>query len=178
MNDALWRAKRLGIDWIATIDLDEYVVVNNGISLNALPQYFQNKSEIGISKKTAIKMNSIPFGNNASDAEQGVKKELSLDYEYRRNISIDDYPMNRLKLFLNPAHAKGVNTHYLGGGPRRRILPAKASKLRVNHYRRPEKGVFYLQGDNVRHDPTLKDTFYDVVLASTRASIRDHAGIS
>lgn len=177
MNDALWRAKRLGIDWIATIDLDEFIVVDDGISLNALPQYFQNKSGIGISKKSAIQMNSIPFGNNASDAEQGVKKELTLDYVYRRNISIDDYPMNRHKLFLNPKHAKGVNTHYLGGGPRRRILPAKASKLRLNHYRRPENGVFYLEGDNVRHDSKLKDTFYDVVLASTRASIRDHAGI-
>ena len=150
------------------------------MSLNALPQYFQNnQSDIDISKYTAIQMNSIPFGNNASDAKQGAKKEeLSLDYVYRRNISIDDYPMNRHKLFLNPKHAKGVNTHYLGGGPRRNVLHAKASELRLNHYRVPENGVFQARGV-VTQDPRLKDTFYDIVLASTRDFIsRDHRGVS
>eukprot|EP00557_Chaetoceros_sp_GSL56_P012045 CAMPEP_0176479534 /NCGR_PEP_ID=MMETSP0200_2-20121128/1793_1 /TAXON_ID=947934 /ORGANISM="Chaetoceros sp., Strain GSL56" /LENGTH=532 /DNA_ID=CAMNT_0017875589 /DNA_START=262 /DNA_END=1860 /DNA_ORIENTATION=+ len=90
-NDALWRAKRMRLDWLAIVDLDEYIYCsvpwnsqnssrdsysndihthkNNGTILSGkLKQYLAMKQmEYNLlDNYGAVEMNSVPFGRNVN----------------------------------------------------------------------------------------------------------------
>jgi hypothetical protein len=168
MNDALWRAKRMGMNWIATIDLDEYIVVHGGEKGMSLQKYFgSNNITQGYA---AIRMNSIPFGLGRDEkGTTNATKTLVIDYVYRADTDMNGHIRDREKLFLNPWYAKALDTHYLRSGPNKRIYWEKPSNLRINHYRNPSSGVFKAGSKNLTRDSLLMDGFHDVIIAEIRA---------
>ena len=88
--DALYRAKRLGFEWLATIDIDEYLVLNNGKSAGTtkpLKEYFHSLKESSVPHNSiqSIRLTSVPFGSGQKQVQ-----ELYIDHVYRRFIDIDD----------------------------------------------------------------------------------------
>lgn len=168
MNDALWRAKRMGMDWITPIDLDEYIVIHDGDKDMSLQKYFESL-DISIRDYAAIRMNSIPFGLGRDQIRTvNATKKLVIDYVHRIDIDIEQHRKDREKLFLNPRYAKAVDTHYLGSGPNKRIYWEKGNILRINHYKNPSNGVFKAGGKNLTVDSKLMDGFHDIVVTEVR----------
>ena len=160
MNDALWRAKRMGLDWLSFIDIDEYIHIppahnpdNNGNSTILISNYLSNKT---ISQCMSIEMTSAPFGSDKNTKHEG-EPDLVIDYAYRKEIDINDKKRDRVKLIVNTHDVTSINIHFVGGdtGIRKcRLLKLKGDETRVNHYKNPEKGVF----PNKKNTPLVRDT--------------------
>jgi len=181
-NDALWRAKRMGMEWIVPSDFDEYVVFNppkskiDDNSSQIIPSFDQREHDQGAvsvsdidtlpkflktfqrgvgGRFVGIQMNSIPFGSNKNVEDvKNTPIDLSMDYVWRQRGIVESNFRSRYKLILNVTEATSVNIHYLGGSSsgNRKLWEPPSSELRINHYKKPESGVF-----NHKHgvlDPT------------------------
>jgi Domain of unknown function. len=167
-NDALWRAKRMRLDWLAIIDLDEYIFCGvSSISSRNITSYKGISGELKhylamkqiennlLEKFGAVEMNSVPFGRNV-DVEPDMKNDshkhnshhdgsqLLMDYTWRQKGDPNTFPFRRMKLIVNPLKVTSVNIHYIGGGDRAgvQVWSAPANDLRINHYRTPQDGVY------------------------------------
>merc|ERR1711966_248671 len=97
-TDALWRAKRLGVEWIANIDIDEYIAVRGGkTSGKPLAEYFHALRESLALKRpiASIQLASVPFGLNNSEFKRKEKKRVVIDHVYRKNIHLEDSTFRR-----------------------------------------------------------------------------------
>ena len=167
-NDALWRAKRLGLEWIVLSDVDEYIEVippkskaSNDLpqipsfggqavsvsDMETLPKFLKKtfpQNVVG-EKIVRIQLNSsIPFGRNQNAEKENAVKELSMDYKWRQQGILDSNISSRYKLIINVTEATSVNIHYLGGSSRgnKDLWTPPSRELRINHYKKPDRGVF------------------------------------
>ena len=176
MNDALWRAKRMDMDWIATIDIDEYVTLYNGTKVegNSLKEYFESveKSRLGFNI-SSVQMESLPYGNKFNIKK---KEDLEIDYIYRNNVSLEGkFPGGREKHFLHVKHVSAVNTHYIKeNGSMHNEIPRI---LRINHYRLPQDGIFK-GSHNIAEDTLLRDSFRDAIQNDIRSEVAATSSLS
>ena len=164
-NDALWRAKRMGLEWIVPSDVDEYVEfippkskTSNDLpripsfggqavsvsDMDTLPKFLKMFQNAVGEKFVGIQLKSIPFGRNQNVENENAVKELAMDYKWRQRGILDSNFNSRYKLILNVKEATSVNIHYLGGSSRgnKDLWTPPARELRINHYKKPDKGVF------------------------------------
>ena len=165
-NDALWRAKRMGLEWIAPFDFDEYIDITYPTMVNDLPydhsfgsavresdidtlpkflKKFQNTHFVKYPKFVGIQMKSVPLGRHGKDRAAGKETELTIDNVWRLKGAINTFRAPRCKLILNVTITTSIyNLHYLGGASTgdNWVWRAPAKEIRVNHYKNPQKGVF------------------------------------
>lgn len=164
-NDALWRAKRMGLDWMAFPDVDELVVVgefphSNHLTSSPLKTYLADFKAKHGDKYVGLFLRSVPFGKNI---DKKTKPELLIDYTWRQDLNLTkDCCGARHKLILDVDKAVGVNIHFYGKGPL--FNPKSADELRVNHYKRKDDGVFnmkyqWLRPPNIIEDTRLRDKY-------------------
>eukprot|EP00979_Chaetoceros_neogracilis_P013942 scaffold4221_cov137-Chaetoceros_neogracile.AAC.1 len=114
-RDALFRAKRIGIDWLSNVDNDEYIVIrhlhqeekksqdhllasaegtdeNQLQTVGILKEYVNAFSEKK-SKIRSLEINSIPFGSNQDD-EGGTlsTNEHLIDNQWRQRGDVNKLP--------------------------------------------------------------------------------------
>jgi len=174
MNDALFRAKRMGLEWLLNTDIDEYLFLNEEAnsfhdmnnSSSLLVQYMEGFSCTSIEE---IELNSIPFGG-------GTNTTLVIDHDFRKKQDLKDASFSRWKIFANVSSAPSLHIHNIDAGDRRNVLRAPTDQLRINHYKHPDMGVFVggwrsggaqgsiLGQDKIIQDSTMKDRFHDVLL--------------
>ena len=161
----------MDMDWIATIDIDEYVTLYNGTKVehNSLKDYFKSLDKLrwGLNI-SSIEMKSLPFGAAVNIEKEKDGKELVIDFVHRNNMDVDDETFHkqkkhfRAKQFLHVKHVSGIDTHYINENKERHH--ELASILRVNHYKNPEKhGVYRASSDNLIEDTLLRDSFRDAI---------------
>jgi hypothetical protein len=186
MNDALWRAKRMDLDWLAVIDIDEYIYIpfdqkqrgnehgnGTGTSLpRSLSSYLANQNNMGCS---AIEMASVPFGSNLSIDNDG-EQELLMDYVYRRKFNTNSTKRHRVKLIVDVKDVTSINIHYVGGdnGTRKcRYFHSKVEDIRLNHYKNPDKGVFNEEkvDTELEIDRSLMDGYHSLVMDELKKEI-------
>ena len=171
-NDALWRAKRMGLEWIVPIDFDEYVEItpptptmHEGLSAHVSPSHTDNDIDADMNttfpnfiksiknamgdEYVGMQMKSLPFGGNIQDQKQkgtaGKETELTMDNVWHEKGVLDSKVNRRYKLILNVTDTTSIyNLHYLGGTSTGKSLLYSflAREIRVNHYKQPDKGVF------------------------------------
>ena len=111
----LCRAKRMGIDWIAAIGVDEFITVYHAEKPDdgnlPLTHYFDKLGESN--DYASIALNSISYGSNFT--KEDPQKELLIDYVYTKNVwkGLDAERLYRHKQFLNVKLATGIATFYL-----------------------------------------------------------------
>jgi hypothetical protein len=180
-NDALWRARRLGFDWMAFTDLDEFLVIGNSSSGGGgnmernhapLKEYLEQTYDKMQNHEMydAIMLRSVPFGgNHVQQQEEDV--ELILDYTWRLNANLTEWWASRNKLLVRVPRVSTVNIHYIGN-PNGKLYEPPATEIRVNHYKQPELGVFngrkawYTTANNkdeIVQDTKLRDEYRDLV---------------
>jgi len=155
-NDALWRAKRMGLDWMAFTDVDELVDLGSSPLKTYLADF---KAKYG-GKYVGLFLRSVPYGKNI---ENETKPELLIDYTWRQDLNLTkDCCRARNKLIMDVAKASVVSLHYHGFG--RLFIPETTDELRVNHYKRKDDGVFnmkyhYLGPPHIIEDTRLRDKY-------------------
>jgi hypothetical protein len=178
-NDALWRARRLGLDWMAFVDLDELVVLTNASKYNTYHETHGNgpmksymtefaKKIVTDGLYLGIFLQSVPFGRNI-ESDPNSTKELLLDYTWRENASLyTDWWEARNKLIVDVKRVTSVNIHYMGiGGD---LYKANVTELRVNHYKERDRGVFNRQKEwlhakgDIIEDTQLVDDYHSKVI--------------
>mmetsp|Transcript_1878 Transcript_1878/g.3402 ORF Transcript_1878/g.3402 Transcript_1878/m.3402 type:complete len:510 (-) Transcript_1878:2414-3943(-) len=179
-NEALWRARRLGLDWMAFVDLDElvflanasdydsYHAVNNNSGDGPIKTYLHDFAANYGNAYLGIFLQSVPFGRNIQ-SDPSSTKELLMDYTWRENSSLyTDWWEARNKLIVNVKEVTSVNIHYIGVGGE--LYKAHVTKLRVNHYKDKDRGVFNRQRDwlsskgEIIEDTTLPNDYRDKVI--------------
>ena len=96
---------------------------------------------------SATEMNSICYGRRSPGSQ--MFKVYNIDYVFRRRGNPGTFPFMREKLILNVTDAESVKLHYLTATASQHndynlnAWKANANELRVNHYKTPDKGVFY-----------------------------------
>jgi len=186
-NDALYRASRMGLEWMAFIDLDEVVVLGPGAAGSGVGVHSKdvtgtltNSTETESSAPPpllhtyladfkaahsdgygAMFLQSVPFGKNIQETE--TELELQIDYTWREkgiNMSTKDCCKSRNKLLINVRKAASVNIHYfatIGGDGTKTYFPT-ADELRVNHYKKKEQGVFNMKRSWLGPPNVIEDT--------------------
>jgi hypothetical protein len=177
-NDALWRAKRLGLDWMAFPDLDELVVVgkstySNHLSSGPLKTYLANFKATHGDKYYGLLLRSVPYGKNI---ENETRPELLIDYTWRqdRNLTTDIFRARR-KVIVDVHKVNTVNIHYHGHG--RLFIPESPEELCINHYKKKDAGVYntfngWLSGRAIIEDTRLRDEYRHRIVERL-ASIRE-----
>jgi hypothetical protein len=100
-------------------------------------------------------MNSIPFGKNvfldktttATSVEtDSASPALMIDYVWRRNFNLSQYPFERFKQIYNPQSVWSVGVHYCwyaDDGTRSNVhLDPEEHGIHVQHYKKADRGVF------------------------------------
>lgn len=143
-NDGLWRAKRMGLDWFAAMDFDEYIRIDSpslsnnitfrssleafgpGVSvsdIDSLPKFLNVfKKRMG-EKYLGIQTNSIFFGRGPDEKEQRntnntadcYSKSFDIDYVWRQKGDPGKFGPDRYKLILDVSCSLSVFIHYLQG---------------------------------------------------------------
>ena len=195
-NDALWRAKRMGMDWFGALDSDEYIQIpsskqhsfndtlgvfaKDGLKpsdIDTIPRYLQIFREQLGNRYLGIRMNSIPFGKGFNE----TSFDHLIEYTWRPAGDIGKIPMQRWKLLLNVTCNDYVEIHYQHKGPacpkhsNRAVWTPNANDLHFNHYKLPFRGVSR-KGDKaiikdpnkVEQDTSLADAYGDKLLTEAR----------
>lgn len=177
-NEALWRARRLGLDWMAFVDLDELVVLCNASKYKTyhatngngpIKTYLEDfTANYGNSNFLGIFLQSVPFGRNI-EIDPSSTKELLMDYTWRENSSLyTDWWEARNKLIVKVKEVTSVNIHYIGVGGD--LYKPHVTELRVNHYKEKDRGVFNRQRDwlhakaDILEDKQLQYDYRDRVI--------------
>jgi Glycosyltransferase family 92 len=160
-NECLYRAKRMNIEWMTVHDTDEFIVLDDseetkkqgnmpGSSLTSPTAAATSIKEflaLFVSspawndKYGAVQLNSIPFGRNPKKEDMNVSLEnrLLLDWTWRSNMSLAEYPIARYKVIVRPINVHYVNIHYIHSGKQPMLIPANV--LRLHHYKNADKSV-------------------------------------
>ena len=79
--DALWRAKRMDMDWMAFVDLDEFVVcLNHASVIPNVKEFLKPFQETYGQQFSGVFLKSIPFGRNMELPHPG---NMMLNYTWR-----------------------------------------------------------------------------------------------
>jgi hypothetical protein len=190
-NDALYRASRMGLEWMVFPDLDELVALVTSTLSNAtmsnltatIPSSPALQSYLTDFKLThgdtygAIFLQSVLFGRNVQNKS---KLELQIDYTWRQklNLTASHCCTARNKLLLDMRQAPvSVSIHYYIADRRPTIYHPTADELRINHYKRKDEGVFnmkykYLGPPEILEDTRLRDEYRDRIVQQI-TSIRE-----
>jgi hypothetical protein len=182
-NDALWRARRMGLEWMAFPDLDELVVLGNSAlhsnisftSTTPLKSYLADYKATHGDKYTGIFLRSVPYGKNVHETK---KPELMIDYTWRQNLNLTlhcCYARNKLILDVHKNNA--VSLHFEASDGKNLFVPKTTDELHVNHYKKRDMGVFnmkhkWLRPPDIIDDTRLRDEYRNRVVELT-LSIRE-----
>jgi hypothetical protein len=176
-QQCLYRAKRHGLDWLMTNDVDEYLWVHQLETATSratnpkLPQALYQRNGIPKLKqflKQYEKVSSI--GALAVDgwAFGGVKQKINatLPFDYCER-TVKPGVGGRTKLIYRVPRAKRIGVHWLLEGGKTVVLPI--TDIRWNHYRSPTKGIFgHSSKQDVVCDSSLPNRYREAVLESMR----------
>jgi hypothetical protein len=185
IHDCIYRSKQLGLEWIATPDVDEYIHVVDTNStniyntatkqprqqqqqeplllhfLNTLYPTQEDRDKIG-----GLVMKSIPFGRNRRLDPPNKTYPLLLDYVYRKQGNLSDHNVfshDRQKVIMNPNTVKYVTVHNINvGGPMVRL--SASTQVHLQHYKNPYKGPFRSSNYSIILDDRLSRKFRDRVM--------------
>ena len=142
---------------------------------------------------SSLIMHSIPFGSNNFIVEQPADEDnlhlssndydnnklasssLMLDYVWRRNWNLSEYPLYRHKQIYSPRHAWSIGVHYCWMADKDTkkdvVLPAAEDGLYVQHYKLAHKGVYknheknmIKSVDELRMDTRLRDNYREALV--------------
>ena len=169
MNDCLYTSKKLGFDWVAMTDVDEYISIPGGkpneepsamssFLLETLPLQYPGKDY------ASVQLPSAGYGRKKD--EESPPFEMNLDYVHRyfKNASKNKMAPNlRQKHILKPKEVFEIYVH--------RILESTMPVLeihegaRLNHYKNPSKGWPFNEArwSILGEDTELRDSFRDAV---------------
>lgn len=166
MTDMFWNARFLGMKWLLNIDIDEYFWFDSEYdnSTDPVKSYlgaFQNSSKVG------IHLNSISYGANRSiEYDQHVPREncTILDYVFRQKIDVRRVQWDRLKMIANiqSDQLQGLTHHGCHEGFRNKVCPTYRelpSIARINHYKKPEYGVFNKTKETIQGLDQIENDF-------------------
>lgn len=156
----LYRAKKYGLKWIMTNDIDEYLWLSklesqtSELSQNEPPlkrflETFREANNLG-----ALKISSWSFGRH------GNESSFPLDIEYTHHAAKPS--TERSKLIYHVPVATNIGIHYLVQGGEAQTLPA--TEARWNHYRRPHLGIHEKSKLPPIRDSSLPDKYKEPML--------------
>jgi hypothetical protein len=170
LNQCLYMAKRYGVEWFTTTDVDEYIWVSDDreSTMNAtFPlQSFLDKKSLQQQTKTvgALIMNSIPFGRNVKLESENKTFELVMDYTFRDEQDTPwDIKHHRWKCIYHAPVAQVISVHNLDQGGGKMYMDA-STQVRVNHYKSPNTGVYQAEARHLKVDSSLPDKYRELVL--------------
>jgi len=192
-TDAIWRARRMGMRWIAMNDIDEYIavapspgtkIINTNATetikpIGSLSRYLAKLETTNplIRSVGGIEMNSIPFGCNMQKnkrnkfvCNKNETKDILIDYVSHSLADHSSYPRGRMKMLVNPKKVTKYNIHSIGGSSERLSrneirFKSPADELRINHYKQADKGVFqWKRKQPLQKDSYLMDNYHDLLV--------------
>eukprot|EP00536_Pseudo-nitzschia_multiseries_P014086 jgi/Psemu1/37479/gm1.37479_g len=143
----VFNARKYGYDWVISTDADEFVhvpKVSNGttdVVTSPLQSYLKRFDP---SINSCLIMNSIPFGrNNWLQQPDFPPDHFLIDYVWRRNLNLSEYPLYRYKQIYNPQHVWSIGVHYCFVSEGRKNVPLNAEDgLFLQHFKLAHKGVY------------------------------------
>lgn len=130
-NDCIHRAKGRS-QWVGLFDVDEYFQLFQQISMPAFLKLYTNQSIGGIQVKNWF------FGKHPKEKIPASKEFLIDRYVWRAPKPITS---GREKLIVQPVHVDYFSVHMITLGEKM-VAVDPETQLRLNHYRRPDKGVW------------------------------------
>jgi hypothetical protein len=160
-NQCLYRLKRYGLDWFTTLDLDEYIWIDELRSMEStdsppLQKFlskFEHQKDIG-----ALEIGGWGFGRNKELEPKNKTYELVVDYTYRSREPAG----GRVKCLYQAQVAEDISVHWVYKGGR--TISLNISEIRLNHYKRPHDGVFRGRESELRADSSLPDKYRERIL--------------
>lgn len=158
-TEALHLGEQLGIEWVAFMDVDEYIHVHEpSQNLTSFLRALPDQPTLG-----GVQLKSVPYGSSPlsdKDSDDG----LLIDNTWRDNIeNLNSYDWHRMKHIAKPqSHVRAVGVHVNHGTLR--VQPADPdSQVYLHHYKSlpgDHKGVFRAtnQSDLIQ-DTRLRDSF-------------------
>jgi hypothetical protein len=185
-TQCLYTAKKYGYNWIVTTDVDEYIYVaprqNDTNQTLPFPSFL---SQFDPNVYSSLIMNSIPFGRNIfltnSSTTDGSNSSTSLmiDYVWRRNFNLSQYPFERFKQIYNPRSVWSVGVHYCWYADEGTLsnvhLSPEEHGIHIQHYKKADQGVFkkgnklmVKSANDLRLDPSLRDAYREDLVRALR----------
>eukprot|EP00531_Pseudo-nitzschia_arenysensis_P010811 CAMPEP_0116131420 /NCGR_PEP_ID=MMETSP0329-20121206/8995_1 /TAXON_ID=697910 /ORGANISM="Pseudo-nitzschia arenysensis, Strain B593" /LENGTH=434 /DNA_ID=CAMNT_0003625847 /DNA_START=361 /DNA_END=1662 /DNA_ORIENTATION=- len=190
-TDALWRARREGVDWLLLTDVDEYVRIgpetNDGSSpaIGSFSRFMRNftdshKDNIGV--VAGIRLRSMFYGRNTQvDRDEDI--DLEIDNVWTQPWDQSFSIRFRNKLILDPKIAMGSRLHRMTVSAVAKfdkkthngLVDVSQELIRVNHYtKQPHKGVSRrkaqgkgkVQVGKLVKETYLRDNFRDLLLSA------------
>ena len=197
-RDALFRAKRIGIDWLSNVDNDEYIVIrhlhqeekksqdhllasaegtdeNQLQTVGILKEYVNAFSEKK-SKIRSLEINSIPFGSNQDD-EGGTlsTNEHLIDNQWRQRGDVNKLPWTRYKAIYNVENAFLIHKHFTTAhrtGTENIKVPM--DEMFIHHFKQPQNpGVWCCKWKGGKQIHPSKDIEKDSFAAQTYHNLMD-----
>ncbi|VEU41049.1 unnamed protein product [Pseudo-nitzschia multistriata] len=181
----IYNARKYGYDWIITTDVDEYVHVPKGS--NKTNDEAESPLELFLRRYdrllySCLIMNSIPYGRNMWLKEPDFPSNpFLIDYVWRRNMNLSEYPLYRYKQIYNPQQVWSLGVHYcyVADGEQNLQLPAEDG-LFLQHFKLAHKGVYkkfeklmLKSEDDLLKDTTVRDMYRsDLADAMTRLEMK------
>jgi Glycosyltransferase family 92 len=161
----IYHAKRLGMEWITTIDVDEYIWVN-------VTDYHQHDFPLKryllehhdeFDNVAGLTMNSISFGrhNDEPPPTANVSQPL-MNYVWRPATS----KWQRFKQIYHVPNVLVPEVHSVKG----KGGSLQLHDVYLHHYKTPWKGVFKSAQRTVVKDTRLRDLYYDRVILPSKAA--------
>ncbi len=167
-TDAVWRARRESMDWLALIDVDEYVRVGPDDScpkgkcnlVGSLSHFLRNFTDLNHSKTSVyrdhrgdimggIRLENIYYGRN-TEIDQDEDIDLMIDnvWTFRHDPKAID-PNFRRKAIVVPNMIVSYHIHDITTSTEPftccknapGLIAVDAERIRVNHYKNSEGGV-------------------------------------
>jgi hypothetical protein len=182
----LYTAKKYGYDWIVTPDVDEFihVVAKNYTmkpTLNRFPKFMEQFDK---TKYASLEMNSIPYGKNSFHGE--FDQQLLIDYVWRKNITLSEYPFGRYKHIYNVNLVTTLSLHHCwkADGIANVPLGPEEYGIYMQHYKKAHIGVFYAghhtkiryvgNVNELQSDTTLRDEYHDALEKRLSEQLHSH----
>ena len=146
----LYNARKYGYDWVTTTDVDEYIRVpiteNKKATVSeAQPPSLQSyMARFDPNSVSSLLVNQIPFGSNKwLENPDYPPNHLTLDYVWRRNMNLSDYPLYRYKHIYNPQHVWSFGVHNcLVADGAKGVEQRAENGFYLQHYKLANQGVY------------------------------------
>lgn len=169
MTDIFWKAKYLQIDWLLNADTDEYLWLNSTMDIYEKPIESYLRQLDNNFTRQGIQLNSIPFGHNVSKHDKKntflhFHNKSLMNFIYREKGNVCSHAWKRVKMiaFIKSKELHGLSHHGCTRGPKPkhgcRPIKANANVARINHYKKPEHGVFDRKAGVRTQNEIMKDT--------------------
>jgi hypothetical protein len=187
-TSCLYTAKQYGLDWIITTDVDEYVFLPSQIlaatnTTSAITTILVSDQSTGNSTSPYTNKSPLslpPLKNFLQQFDKSIygcmamndnnPNELMIDYVWRRNMSISDYPFARYKQIYNVHRVFSLGIHHCYKTDQRTKknveLHPDAYGIYIQHYKQAHHGVSARGDQAMIHsqsdlliDTALRDTY-------------------